>query len=169
MKRNILLVTSIFFFLICHSAVKGVPQKKTEAKPTPQKEMAAKPTPPQVYNKLEIRVLAVEKVEEFKEFPSDQHGVKPREGFKMVIVRLGIKPQEQTDKISIKEFELIETDGKKHKSPMDSKTLLGSGGPPEIITAIPFTIPEDAQFKFKTFKIEEVSFDVEKLASKITK
>lgn len=155
MKRTILLAITSCLSLVLWPDTNARLQEKTETKPTP----------PQVYRELEIRVIAVEGTEEWKQSPS-AHPVRPKAGFRFVIVRVQIKPQKPTVE-TLGDFALLDDEGNKYESFVQSLAVFRGGSTEELTTEIPFSIPESARFRFKTFKAEGLAFDIEKLAAKV--
>lgn len=85
-----------------------------------------------------------------------------------MIVRVQVKPQKPSVE-TLGNFELLDDEGNKYESFVQSMAVFRGGSTEELTLDIPFSIPDSARFRFKTFKTEGLAFDIEKLAAKVYK
>lgn len=120
--------------------------------------------PPQVFQgRLEIKIVSITSVQEWKMFPSIPANVpnvhnptlQPKDGEDLLVVKFeakDIKSGEINKEESFEEFELEDQKGNKYKS-----RLLQTD-----IREIPFGLPKDT--RLKSFRVAGLTFDLERLA-----
>lgn len=133
----------------------SLPVLAQEAK---KEKTSSKPAPQVLDGQFEITVVEIEKVHEWKMFPSDPNSpaVKARDGKGLVLVKFNVKNikdgKEDTDQ-GFKGFEVEDQEGNTYKSYIGDTDL----------REVPFGVPTGT--RLKTFRISGLTFDIEKLAA----
>lgn len=115
--------------------------------------------PAQVYEGWELRVTGIERMQELKMFGQTYRP--KQEGYEIAVVRVAAKrlPNVTTDRIELKGFWLVDTQGNEHKS--DTLEMSHSGpGVSETVFELPFGVPIGT--RFKTVRAAGLTFDLEK-------
>jgi hypothetical protein len=118
--------------------------------------------PPQVLDgKFEIKVTGIDKVQEWKMFPTSPFSpkVKAKEGEVITVVKfevLNVKTKKIDSEESFSKFELEDEKGNKYESLADVSDS----------REVPFAVPQGAGLKI--FRISGLAFDIDRLAKRIS-
>jgi tetratricopeptide repeat protein len=121
-----------------------------------------KQVPAQTYKGLALRVIGVKRVGALWRDDETGTSITARNGYEYIVVRMEVKPQESNGEMYLEGFWLLDDRGTSYECKRGSITRFWNG----VITftiEFPFAVQKNPAPKFKTFKLESLSFDIEEL------